>query len=51
MAHQTHEQIVLRLNTYWPGTQWVLRGSRYSDLEWLDQVVAKPSKEELFLEE
>lgn len=48
MAHQTQEQIVARLNIYWPNTVWNLRGHKYSDLEWLDSS-PKPTKEELFI--
>jgi hypothetical protein len=30
-----------------PGAQWVLRGSEYSGLEWMDQVQTQPTEAEL----
>jgi hypothetical protein len=30
-----------------PGAQWVLRGSDYDGLEWLDQVQSQPTEEEV----
>jgi hypothetical protein len=30
-----------------PAAQWVLRGSEYTGLEWLDEVQTKPTEEEI----
>lgn len=30
-----------------PGAQWVLRGSEYSGLEWMDTVQTQPTEEEI----
>ena len=31
------------------GAQWTLRGDTYADLEWHDEVISKPSEEEVNL--
>lgn len=36
--------LVRALNKLAPGSEWVLRGDQYSDLEWLDQVQLKPDE-------
>ena len=33
-----------------PAAQWVLRGDSYDGLEWLDEVLAKPTEEECLAE-
>ena len=39
--------LCLALQSLNPGAQWILRGSEYSGLEWLDDKVAIPSEDEL----
>ena len=38
------DQALLKL---YPNTKWILRGEDYSGLEWLDDSIQKPSREEL----
>jgi hypothetical protein len=45
----TNKEIVNKLLEVRPGTLWVLRGTTYESLEWLDQVQVKPTREELGL--
>lgn len=39
--------LVMALQSLKPGAQWVLRGSEYTGLEWLDQEQTKPTESEI----
>lgn len=42
-----HIDIPIALQSLKPGAQWVLRGSHYDGLEWLDNDFGKPSLKEV----
>lgn len=39
--------LVMTLQSLKPGAQWVLRGSEYNGLEWLDEEQTKPTESEI----
>jgi len=39
--------LVMVLQSLTPGAQWVLRGSEYTGLEWLDEKQTKPTESEI----
>ena len=43
----THNEIVEALLQIRPGAQWNLDGENINDLEWLDELQQKPTKDEL----
>lgn len=43
----THEDIIEALQYKWFGCKWNLSGDTYSGLQWLENVVPKPSEAEI----